>query len=175
MARFDPSKPRAEQWELVKLRGRTPTDAEAEKWRRKRTGEVNQSDERAVFDLLDVEHANVATETTECVRYEVPLKKTMIGKVPTENFVAFAEVGRNDGLLQRITVVLKQSIKLIGGIAQIESAQGEVIFSSMGADDCARPTRIVASGAGSALFKKVNRSAEILYTDQRRVRSARDS
>lgn len=171
VARFDPSKPAGEQWELLKLRGRTPSSAEANRWCRRRGGEVNQTDGKALVQLLDLDHASVAQETPTHVRYQVPLKKNTIARVPTENFVAFAEVDRTEQALQRFTVVLRQAIRLIGGVAEIQSAEGEILFDNVGASDSTRPTKIIASGSGQALFRKVNRSAEIIYVDQRRVKS----
>lgn len=171
VARFDPSKPAGEQWELLKLKGRTPSEAEADRWCRRRGREVSQTDGRALADLLDLEHAVVADESPTRVRFEVPLKKNTIARVPTENFVAYAEIDRSEQCLQRFSVVLRQAVRLIGGMAEIQSAQGEVIFNAVDQSDTTRPTRIIASGTGQALFKKVNRSAEVIYTDQRRVKS----
>lgn len=173
VAKFDPTRPAGQQWQLVKLKGRTPTSAEADRWCRRRCGEVNQTDGRALVDLLDLDRARVADETGTRVRYEVPLKKNTIARVPTENFVAFAEVDRADESLLRFSVVLRQAIRLIGGVAEIQSAQGDVFFTPVGegSTEGSRPNRIVASGSGKALFRNVNRSAEIIYTDQRRVKS----
>lgn len=171
VARFDPSKPTKEQWELVKLHGRIPTPEESAKWRVKREQGGAQTDGRALVDLLDLPHATAVEEDGRRVRFEIPLKKNTIGRVPTENFVAFAEVDRTDQALQRFSIVLKQSIRLIGGIAEISSAQGDVFFKSFGGSDTTRPAYISASGSGQALFHHINRSAEVIYQDQRRVKS----
>jgi hypothetical protein len=171
VARFDPSKPAKEQWELVKLHGRTPTPQESQKWCAKREQGGSQTDGRAMVGLLDLPHASVVQENDKRVRFEIPLKKNTIARVPTENFVAFAEVDRNEQALQRFSIVLKQSIRLIGGMAEISSAQGEVIFKSLDDSDTTRPAYISASGSGQALFHHINRSAEVIYQDQRRVKS----
>ncbi|PTY06371.1 hypothetical protein DB347_13165 [Opitutaceae bacterium EW11] len=170
IARFDPSRPAGAHWELLKLRGKTPTSAEASKWCERREKQVNQSDARAAVDLLDIDQAKVAEETGTKVRYEVPLKDVTIGRIPAANFIVFAEVDREDQSLQRFSIFLRQAIRFVGGIAAIESAQGEVVFTSLDESAATRPTHIVASGTGQALFKRVNRSAEIIYTDQRRVK-----
>lgn len=171
VARFDPSKPQGAKWELIKLRGKAPSNAEADRWCRRRGGEVSQTDGRALADLLDLEHASITVETPTSVRFKVPLKKNTIARVPTENFIAFAEIDRGDQSIVRFSIFLRQAVRLIGGAAEIQSAQGEVTFQTVDESACTRPTRIIASGSGQALFKKVNRSAEILYTDQRRVKS----
>jgi len=171
VARFDPTKPQGEKWELIKLKGKAPTNAEADRWCRRRGGEVSQTDGRALTDLLDLEHASIASETPTSVRFKVPLKKNVIARVPTENFIAFAEIDRGDESIQRFSIFLRQSVRLIGGAAEIQSAQGVVTFQAVDETACMRPAKIVASGTGQALFKKVNRSAEIIYTNQRRVKS----
>jgi hypothetical protein len=171
VARFDPSKPAGSQWQLIKYRGRTPTASEAERYCQRRAKEGNRSDGRAVADLLDVDHATVTEQSVGKIRYEVPLKKSAIGKVPTENFVVYADVDPVGASLQRFIVVLKQSIRLLGGIAEIQSASGEVQFQSLDESESSRPTFVSASGTGQALFKKMNRSAEIIFKDQRRVKS----
>lgn len=171
VARFDPSKPEGEKWELIKLRGRAPSDAEANRWCKRRSGEVSQSDGRALTDLLDLENASIAVDTNTSVRFKVPLKKNIIARVPTENFIAYVEVDPNDQSIQRFSVFLRQAIRLAGGAAEIRSAQGEVTFQTVDQSTSTRPTRVTASGSGQALFKKVNRSGEIIYTDQRRVKS----
>lgn len=170
IARFDPTRPTGAQWELIKLRGRSPSSSEAAKWCERRQKQVSQSDARAAVDLLDIEQARVAEEDGARVRYEVPLKDVTIGRIPAANFIVFAEVDRADQSLRRFSIYLRQAIRFIGGIAEIQSAQGEVVFTSVGQGDSTRPTRIIASGTGQALFKKVNRAAEIIYTDQRRVK-----
>lgn len=154
-----------------KIKGTCSTSAEADRWCRRRGGEVNQTDGRALADMLDLDRARVAQESATSVRFEVPLKKNTIARVSTENFIAFAEVDREDQSLVRFSVVLRQAIKLIGGVAEIQSAQGDVFFKTVTDTDGTRPERIIASGSGQALFRKVNRSAEIIYTDQRRVKS----
>jgi hypothetical protein len=171
VARFDPSKPANAQWELLKLHGRIPTSEECQKWYAKREQSGTQTDGRAMVDLLDLPRASVVEEDGKHVRFEIPLKKNTIARVPTENFVAFAEVDRNDQALQRFSIVLKQSIRLIGGIAEISSAQGDVFFKSFGDSETTRPAYISASGSGQALFHHINRSAEVIYQDQRRVKS----
>ncbi len=171
IARFDPSKPTGEKWELIQLRGRTPSNAEADRWCKRRSSEVSQSDGRALTDLLDLENASVALQTSTSVRFKVPLKKNTIARVPTENFIAYVEIDPKDQSIQRFSVFLRQAIRLAGGAAEIRSAQGEVTFQTVDQSASTRPTRITASGSGQALFKKVNRSGEIIYTDQRRVKS----
>lgn len=171
VARFDPTKPDGAKWELIKLKGHAPSNAEADRWCRHRTGEVNQTDGRTLADLLDLERASICQETATSIRFKVPLKKNTIARVPTENFVAYAEINRADQSIQRFSIFLQQSVRMIGGAAELQSAQGEVTFDTVDQSTSTRPTRIVASGTGQALFKRVNRSAEILYTDQRRVKS----
>src|SRR3569833_1997718 len=148
VARFDPSKPAKEKWELVKLHGHTPTPQECEKWYAMREQGGSQTDGRAMVDLMDLPHATVVEEDTKRVRFEIPLKKNTIGRVPPENFLAFAEVDRNEQALQRFSIVLKQSIRLIGGMAEISSAQGDVFFKSFDDSDTTRPAYISASGSG---------------------------
>ncbi len=171
VARFDPSKPANEQWELKKIHGRVPTSSECEHWRARREQTGSQTDGRALVDLLDLEHATVSEEDSKRVRFEIPLKKNTVARVPTENFIAYAEVDRGDQALQRFSIVLRQSIRLIGGMAEISTAQGDVFFKSFDATDTTRPSYISASGSGQALFHHINRSAEVIYQDQRRVKS----
>lgn len=171
IARFDPSKPREAQWQLVKLRGKVPSSSEAERWCRRRAQEITQTDGRALVELLDLENATVEAESSEAVRYEIPLKKNALKRVPSENFVVYAEVARDDHTIQRFTFELKQAIRLIGGAAQIEKAQGELLFRPLQEGEPARPVYASASGQGQALFKKVKRSAEVFYIDQFRVKS----
>jgi hypothetical protein len=171
VAKFDPSRPAGAQWQLMKLRGKTPSDSEAVRWCKRRSQDSNQSDSRAFIDLLDLGHASIIQQNDGRVKFEIPLKKNTIAHVPTENFVAYAEVNPTEEILQSMSVVLKQAIRLVGGIAQVESAEGEVFFQTFGGSEEARPTHIIARGTGQALFRKVNRSAEIIFLDQRRVKS----
>jgi hypothetical protein len=171
IARFDPTKPREAQWELVKLRGKVPSSSEAEKWCRRRAQEITKSDGLMLVELLDLEKARVANESETQVRFEIPLKKNALKRVPAENFVVYADVARDDLEIQRFSFLLRQSIRLIGGAAHIEKAQGEVIFRTIENGEPTRPVYASASGHGQALFKKVSRSAEVFYIDQRKVKS----
>ena len=171
VARFDPSKQHPHQWELVKLRGETPTRSEAERWCKRRSQENVTNDASALADLMDLDRAVVSSETGSVVTFEVPLKRQTIKRVPAENFIVYAEVSRETQALNKLSVTLREGIRIFGGIAQIESAQGEVVFQSLARDEPPRPVYISARGHGQALFRKVFRSAEIFYVDQRRVRS----
>ncbi len=169
VARFDPSKPLGTQWQLIELHGRAPSPSEAATWCRKRSEESTNSN-RLFLDLLDLERASVVDQNSDRVRFQIPLRKSVIAHVPTENFVAYAEVDPSAQLMERLSVELKQSIRLVGGAAEVESAEGEVVFRRFGDED-ARPDYATARGSGQALFHRVNRSGEVLFSDQRRVKS----
>jgi hypothetical protein len=171
VARFDPTRPRDAQWELVKLRGKTPTQAEAERWCRRRNQEITKSDGQVAAELLDLENAKVSEESAEDIRFEVPLKPNALKRLPSENFVVFVDVDRSEQAITRLSFALRQAVRLIGGVAQIESAEGEVRFAPAPDGETMRPVYATASGRGQALFKKMNRSAEVFYVDQRRVKS----
>jgi hypothetical protein len=171
VARFDPSHEPGSQWQLIKLRGRTPSAAEAAKWCKRRDQDTNQTDSRALVELLDLGNARIVSQDTEHVRFEIPLKKSTIAHIPAENFVAYAEVDPTQQALEKLSIELRQVVRLLGGMAQIQSAQGEMVFKNVGESDGTRPVRIIASGTGQALFRKMSRSAEIIFLDQRRVKS----
>jgi hypothetical protein len=171
IARFDPSKPAAEQWQLVKLRGKTPSPAEAEKWCKRRTQEITDREARALVQVLDLDRARVTASAGEAITYEIPLKKNAIKRVPAENFVVFADVHSADQSVLRFAFQLRQAFRLIGGAAEVQAAEGEVIFKPTPDGATTRPSYAVASGSGQVLIKKINRRAEVFYVDQRRVRS----
>ena len=172
VARFDPSRPRERQWELVLLRGRKPSTEEASRWCKRRMQEDVNNDAEAMVQALDLENARFFDESPDRVRYAVPLRKQTIKRmVPTENFIVIAEVDRRTETLRRLSASLTDEIRILGGMAKIDTAEGEVVFQALEGGAAARPVYISARGTGSALFKRVQRSAEILFVDQRRVKS----
>jgi hypothetical protein len=171
VARFDPSRPREHQWELVLLRGRKPSSDEASRWCKRRMQEDVSNDAEAMVQALDLEKARFFDESPDRVRYAVPLRKQTIKRVPTENFIVIAEVDRRTETLRRLSASLTDEIRILGGMAKIDTAEGEVVFQALEGGSAARPVYISARGTGSALFKRVQRSAEILFVDQRRVKS----
>src|SRR5688572_10272048 len=84
LERYDPSRPDNRRWELLSIDGRTPTEAERDRWQHRKNRKPRKTSEKTIEEYLDFERASVSRETEEAVRYDVPVHKEASRLLPVE-------------------------------------------------------------------------------------------
>ena len=174
--RFDPSKPDDQQWTLVQFDGKAPTEPQLKSWQKRKQKEVRRREEKSLGDLINLSDAKLYGETGDIATYEVPLQKDEKNRFPPEKFLVLMSVDKKRQELEHVNVTLRQSQSFrMKGVANVDSVAIEAAFKTIDEKYAPQPTCITASGSGKVLgLFKVGQSAEITWTDHRRVKPYKD-
>jgi len=166
--RFDPSQPEEEQWTLLLRDGRPVTDREQRAFQRKKEREMRRREEKSLGEVIDFDRAQAVTSTAEAIVYEVPLQKGASRRFPEEKFTVFMTVQPERETLEHFALRAREAFRMVG-VARIEKVEIDARFQSVDPAHVPQPAVITASGAGRVLFFRVGGSAEITWTDFKRV------
>jgi len=171
--RYDPSQPDDEQWTLLQRKGRAPTDREVRAWKRKKEKEMRRREEKSLGEVLDFVRATVQREEGPLVVYEVPLKPSASRRFPAEKFVAYLTVNRERLELARFGLKAREAFRMVG-VAKVEKVEIDAQFAAVDPQYAPQPQLIHASGTGRVLFFRVGASAEVRWSDFKRVTPYQD-
>ncbi len=171
--RFDPSLPEEEQWRLLSRDGRPVTDQAQRTFQRKKDREMRRREEKSLGEVIDFERAQAVTTTAEEIVYEVPLQKDASRRFPEEKFTVFMTVQPERETLEHFVLRAREAFRMVG-VARIDKVEIDARFQSVEAAFVPQPSVITASGAGRVLFFRVGGSAEITWTDFKRVKPYKD-
>ena len=172
--RYDPSKPDDQQWQLLEIGGRTPTPDDIKAWQRRKQRELKRRNERPLAEYFDFDHATVAEETAESIRYEVPLRKEANRRVPLDKILVMVTVNKSRHDLEALTAGLKETFRMALGTTKVTNAGLDIRFQSLDPKYASQPETIHASGtARVVLFFKVGAEADVSWSDFKRVSPTR--
>ena len=186
VVRFDPSKPYAEQYQLLKIDGKAPTERQLKDYRRRgeKRGERFAKEEAEGktpgsqmprFGMnggsasIDLHHATIAEENAQSVTYEVPLHNDTTATIPVEKFQLMARVGKqsrafeNVGLHVRSGFRVKLIVKVTSGGANLDFGVADPKFAPV-------PLRLTGDASATVMFVKLGANFEIERTDLKRVK-----
>jgi hypothetical protein len=179
VVRFDPSQPYAEQYRVLKVDGKEPSDGQVRKYRRQgeKRGERAEREERegpdpkrkTVGELMDLDKATVAEETAQSITYAVPLKQEGNNRFPPEKFQVTARVSKERGAFENVAVKLRAPIreKLV---VNIKSGEGSIDFTPVDPKHAPQMTLVRGGGSGSIFFVPIGRHYELKREDFKRVK-----
>jgi hypothetical protein len=169
--RYDPSQPEDLQWQLLEVGGKPPTPAQVKTWQRRKDREQKRRDERPLADYFDFNHATVAAETPDTVRYDVPLRKEAYPRIPLDKLAVSVAVNKQRHELEELTAGLKETFRLAMGVAKVTDFGLAISFKTVDEKFASQPSTIKASGAARIiLFFKVGGEAEVAWSDFKRVK-----
>lgn len=166
--RYDPSQPEDEQWVLVLRKGAVPTAREVRSWKKKREKEMRRREDTPLGDVLDLGHARVGREDERETVYEIPLKKAASRRFPAEKFVVFMTVNRASQTVVHFGLKAREAFRVVA-VAKVEKIELEASFATVDEKYAPQPSVILVNGTGKVLFFRVGGSAEIKWTDFKRV------
>jgi hypothetical protein len=184
--RFDPSKPYAEQYTALKIKGKPPTEKQiqglrkrgekrAEKFAKQEAEGKAPGSELPRFKMgsstasIDLAHAIIASENADSVTYEVPLRNDGRGTLPVEKFQLFARVNRTTHAFENVALKVRSAFR-VKLVVKVKSGEGSIDFGVV--DPAHDPVPVTASGDASAtiLFMKFGGGFEVKRTDFVRVK-----
>lgn len=179
--RFDPSKPYAEQYQVIKVDGKDPSDSQLRKYRRmgekrgehlekaEATGTPPPAERKSLGELMDLDRATVLEENDKAVIYDVPLRKEGNSRFPPEKFTVTARVSKELKAFESVTAKLRAPIreKLI---LKLSAGEGQIDFKTVDPKYPPQLSEIKGTGSGSIFFVPVGRSYELRREDYKRVK-----
>jgi hypothetical protein len=184
--RFDPSRPYAEQFTPVKLRGKPPTEAQLKDYRKRgeQRGEkfAKQEAEGKVpgsqlprFGFggstvgIDLEHATVASENADSITFEVPLRNDGHGTLPVEKFQLFARVNRTTHAFENVALKVRSAFR-VKLIVKVKTGEASVDFAAVDLKHDPVPVLMSGDGTATVFFMKFGGGFEVKRTDFVRVK-----
>lgn len=171
--RFDPSLPYDQQWTLLQQDGREPTAREERAWRKRKDREMKRREEKSLGEIMDLDRAREVERYAGQVVFEVPLQPGASRRLPAEKFAVLMAVDEANGTLSEFMLKTIDSFRAMG-VAKVDRIEIKADFATVDPQYVPQPRRIFASGAGRLLFFRVGGSAEITWTDFKRVKPYED-
>lgn len=184
--RFDPSKPYAEQYLPLKIKGKPPTEKQLQGFRQRgeKRGEKLAKEEAegkapgsalprftmgSSTASIDLVHATVAREDRNSVTYEVPLRNDGRGTLPVDKFQFFARVNRATHAFENVSLKVRSAFR-VKLVVKVKSGEGSVDFAAV--DPTHDPVPVAMSGDATAtiLFVKLSGGFDAKRTDFARVK-----
>ena len=186
VVRFDPSRPYAEQYQPLLIKGKPPTERQLKDYRRRgeKRGEKFAKEEAEGktpasqlprFGInggtasIDLAHATVVAETAEAVTYEVPLRNDGHGTIPVEKFQLMARVNKQGRAFENVALKVRSAfrVKLV-----VKVKTGEASIDFVRVDPAHHPVPVGISGDATAtvLFMKFGGGFDLKRTDFKRVK-----
>src|SRR5258708_1490675 len=173
IARYDPSQPEDKQWQLIKYKGRVPTDHEIRTYLKRKEKERKQREQKSLGDLIDVDNAKVHQDAANETVFELPLKKDASNRFPPAKFQMLMTVDKKHEALVHFTLKSREAFRMIG-VAKVNAVEVDGTLKTIDERYAPQPSFIKASGNGSILFVKMGAAAEIAWTDFKRVTPYKD-
>jgi hypothetical protein len=120
--RYDPSQPTEQEWQLLKFRGHAPTGPELESWQSQKERALKHHGEKTLGDVLDLDHATLASETPDAVTFVVPIMKDASKRFPADKLEVFMQVDRARHALTSFSLRPKAPFR-IAGVVKLESGE----------------------------------------------------
>ena len=182
VVRYDPSKTYADQYVVLSVDGKSPSESDRSKYRRRgeRRGERMEKAEsegrtdtvgsrQSLGELMDLDGASQAAEDRTSVMFEVPLRKEGNKRLPPEKFLVLARVNKTTRAFERVEVKLREPLRA-ALVVNIKSGEGLIEFKSVDPKFAPTISRLEGTGAYSILFIPGGRSYEVRHTDFKRVK-----
>lgn len=171
LERYDPSRPDNQRWELLEIDGKPPTAAQRERWQHRKNRKPKKKAEASLEKYFDFDHATVAKENAEWVRYDVPLRKDATRLVPLEKIEIEITVDKATRSIEQITGGLREPLRVALGLAKITDMWLDVRFDPIVHDltpDDDEPSSSPSGSVQVVVFKMGDR-AEYAWTQFKRV------
>ena len=167
--RYDPSQPTERQWQLLQFRGHAPTEWELTSWQSQKEKTMKHHGEKTLGDVLDLDHAGLASETAAVATFLVPIMKDASKRFPADKLEVFMLVDKTQRALASFSLRPKAPFR-IAGVMKVESGEVDGRLEVVQAQYA--PTLVWARGSGAARilgFIPYGMGAEVNYTAFRRV------
>jgi hypothetical protein len=170
-ARFDPSKPSAEQWALLDFNGRAPTAKEALQYARTRAGGGNSSAPQGTFQKGDIDPASITllSEDTERAEFSCGFRAEATGPDKMLGHLRLRlTVNKRQPHVERFALELKEPYSPVLGV-KMRALLVQMNFTPPGSDRPSLPAVNSSHFIGRIFFIGVEENLTLTYSDLVRV------
>lgn len=169
LERYDPSLPDIQRWHLLTVDGKAPTEAQRQTLERRKNLRPRKHANKPPEDFLDFPHAVVSAETARAVTYAVAVRPEAARLVQTDKLIVLVTVGRENRAIERVTVSLRDPMRVALGLAKITDIDLDVHFDPSGQDANSEAGDVETSGSARVALWKLGDRMEYEWSDFKRV------
>ncbi len=161
LERFDPTLGWDRRWQLLKLNGHVPTPEEATAWS-ERKNRARKRPPKAFSEFIDLDRAQVRSETPHAITYAVPFRRSAGGLFPGEKVDLTLTINKQSREIERAQVSIDESFRVALGLARIIDIDMDL---SMPGTDKTSSTPEKPQGSASAVVNKLGRRVEYQWSE----------
>jgi hypothetical protein len=162
LERFDPTLGWDRRWRLLELNGRTPTPEEVAAWS-ERKNRARKRPPKAFSEFIDLDRAQVRSETPQSITYAVPFRRSAGGLFPGEKVDLTLTIDKESREIERAQVSIDESFRVALGLARVIDIDMDLSMS--GADKASADAPEKPRGSASAVVNKLGRRFEYHWSD----------
>ncbi|HWA11426.1 MAG TPA: hypothetical protein VG838_18445 [Opitutaceae bacterium] len=167
--RYDPSLPDDRRWHLIEVDGHPPTEAERQALERKKNQKPRKHANHPPEDFLDFPHAVPEQETAHAVTYAVSVRPEAARLVQTDKLIVLVTVGKESRAIERVTVTLRDTVRVAFGFAKITGLDFDVSFDPATSEPKATTEGGQAGTTAHATLSRLGERLDYEWSDFKRV------
>jgi hypothetical protein len=162
---YDPSQTDASRWRLLSVNGRKPTPGEWQDWY-KRKYKRHHHPKPSAEENFDFSNAKVEQETSQSVRYVVPLRNSIEWLFPVSKVELLVTINKTGPSLEKVQARISEPFRVALGLARILDIDLDLQMTPPPERD---PANAKPTGTASAVVTKMGERVEYFWTNFRRV------
>ena len=119
VARYDPSRPDSERWQLLEVDGKAPAEQERTKWEDAKNRRPRNRGGLSPSSYLDLPNARLVEETADSACFEAAVRKDKARFVATEQLAIRLEVDKKNHAITHVSALLRQPMNIALGLARV--------------------------------------------------------
>ncbi len=119
VARYDPSRPDSERWQLLEVDGKPPGAREKEKWESAKNRRPRNRGGLSPSNYLDLSKARLVEETGDFARFEANVRKDKARLVDTQQIAIRLQVDKKTRSITHVSAVLREPMNIALGLARV--------------------------------------------------------
>lgn len=169
LERYDPSEPGIRRWRLLNVNGRPPTAERRAEWQqRKLKKRLNPG--KPLGRFFDFEHATVAEETAQTVRFLLPLRNDHSWLFPLDRVRVNVTVNKVTRAIDQIEAGIDEPFRVALGLGKVMDIDFDVQMNpSERRGEKDNPQAARPDGTATAIMNKLGERVEYAWSEFLRV------
>ena len=170
LERYDPSRPDAQRWELLRLNGRAPTPAEKAELTARKNRKRRQLTS-AVGDYFVFNRATLLAADAQTLRYELPLRSNNAWLFPIDKVALTVTIDRAARAITQVQARVQEPFKVALGLARVLDVHLDVQtdLPPEDAPNVADPSAAKPTGTARMVVSRFGDRIEYSWSDFERV------
>lgn len=158
--RYDPTRGNARRWQLLEVRGRPPTAAEARALERKKNRPPRHAP-KPITSWVDLANARPVEETAERIDYQLPVRSGADWLFPDGRVEVIVTLNKRTRAIERARVGIDGPFKVALGLARVIDLDLDLTLPPEDGDD----PNDQPAGTAQAVVNRLGRRLEYSWSD----------